>query len=259
VKNISIKELSPTYSNRISAIKKHISGNILLDAGCSDGFIHGIIKKKGLKITGVDINKSDIDIAKLLNPDNTYIVSSLYKLPFKNESFDTIICSEVLEHLDKDYMAISELYRVLKKGGKVIITVPSSDFPFCFDPINFLLKDKHTNFGIWGFGHVRLYSFKKMSKMLENSGFKVVKKERISHGLVGFFENSYLLNILQPKAKSDPKNKDTLTRDVEKLKSALMYKPPKALIFIRDLINRFDMIFFGKSRRSVNILLVGIK
>ena len=51
-------------------------------------------------------------------------VGSLTSLPFPNETFDLIICSEVIEHIPEDAKAVSELGRVLKKGGTLLLSVP---------------------------------------------------------------------------------------------------------------------------------------
>jgi ubiquinone/menaquinone biosynthesis C-methylase UbiE len=58
-----------------------------------------------------------------------YVVADAENLPFRNESFDCILCNQVLEHLPFIERAINELHRVTKPDGKVICTVPNfSDF-----------------------------------------------------------------------------------------------------------------------------------
>jgi SAM-dependent methyltransferase len=52
------------------------------------------------------------------------IKSSIYKIPVKNNSFDYILCTQVLEHLEYPELAFKEFYRILKKGGKIILTAP---------------------------------------------------------------------------------------------------------------------------------------
>ena len=129
--NISLKSLSPSYYTRISEVKKRIQKRgRLLDAGCSDGYLDYLIKDKRLKIFGVDINETDIQIAKELNPENRYLVCDITKMPFKSNYFDTIVCIDVLEHLENDEKAIREITRVLKEGGKAILTVPLLGLPF---------------------------------------------------------------------------------------------------------------------------------
>ena len=87
-------------------------------------------KKKVLDIGGgrVDTNHSyedlfpnrhTFDIDPKREPDT---VGDAHSLPFENESFEFILCTEVLEHLHSPHVAISEMNRVLKKGGEIVLT-----------------------------------------------------------------------------------------------------------------------------------------
>lgn len=87
----------------------------VLDLGCGSKPYQGFFKECSVKkYTGVDISRSpDVDI-----------VSSIESLPFSSNSFDVIICTQVLEHV-KDFMkAVSEMKRVLRPGGAVFCSVP---------------------------------------------------------------------------------------------------------------------------------------
>ncbi len=52
------------------------------------------------------------------------VIGSAYELPFKDDSFDAVLCTETIEHLERPQQAIDEMYRVLKSGGKVILSTP---------------------------------------------------------------------------------------------------------------------------------------
>jgi len=87
------------------------------------------------------------------------------KLPFKNDSFDSIICSEVLEHIPDDAMAISELIRILKPKKILAVSVPR-----CWpEKICWLLSDEYFNANM---GHVRIYKKKSLIKTIESFGVK---------------------------------------------------------------------------------------
>ncbi|MBU0628036.1 MAG: class I SAM-dependent methyltransferase [Nanoarchaeota archaeon] len=100
----------------LSLIKKG-NGKTALDAGCREGTQSELLKKKGYKVTSIDIEK---------NYRDCMIVDLNKKLPFKKESFSLIWCSEVIEHLKNPYFTINEFRRVLKKEGELIITTPNS-------------------------------------------------------------------------------------------------------------------------------------
>ncbi len=117
-------------------------GGLLLDAGCSDGFLlfSYIKEKRSRKAVGIDIGsghlKNALRNAKNLEVerDAYFLVGDLEELPFKNNSFDTIICSEVIEHLLEPEKALREFERVLKSKGILIATTPN---PLCiFKKIN---------------------------------------------------------------------------------------------------------------------------
>src|SRR3989338_1057110 len=113
--------------------------------------------------------------------------SSIYSTGYKNNYFDFIICSEVLEHLHNDGKALIELKRILKPGGIVVITVPNYKFPFLWDPLNWILmRFFHTHIpkniwwlaGIWA-DHERLYDISDLVKKIQNTGLTVIKKQSI--------------------------------------------------------------------------------
>ncbi len=66
-------------------------------------------------------NHVGVDVAGGAGVD---VVASVYKLPFKNDSFDLALCLSVLEHLEEPLKAVSEIRRVVKNGGKIIVSVP---------------------------------------------------------------------------------------------------------------------------------------
>ncbi len=66
-------------------------------------------------------NRIGIDIRQGPGVD---IVASAYEMPFKDGEFDIVVCVAVLEHFDDPHRAIAEIYRVLKPGGRIIISVP---------------------------------------------------------------------------------------------------------------------------------------
>ena len=97
----------------------------LLDAGCGEGFAAADLARRfpDVKFTGVDLSEQAVAFAKQHFGERVrFRTGSVFKLPFSDNAFDTVVCSEVLEHLDEPSAAISELKRVAR--NYVIITVP---------------------------------------------------------------------------------------------------------------------------------------
>jgi len=89
-------------------------------------------------------------------------------LPFANDTFDVVITSEVLEHIQDDVAAIAEMVRVLKPGGRFAATVPAQ-FP---ETINWKLSDEYHAPKAPG-GHVRIYSRTELAAKLRAAGLTV--------------------------------------------------------------------------------------
>lgn len=123
----------------------------VLDAGCGEGFVsHYLAMRNGsMSITGVDVQAQAIEFAKKeFGETVTYRLGSLYALPFSDNSFDTVLCSQVLEHVDDVETAVAELKRVARRF--VVITVPREPyFKFANDfarAIRFSEDPGHVNF-----------------------------------------------------------------------------------------------------------------
>lgn len=102
----------------------------LLDAGCGEGFVSKLIYSKisNLSITALEYTKEALSIAKELIPNATLIQGDIMRMPFDDNAFDIVLCSEVLEHLPKPEAALKELIRVTR--NTLIITVPNEPW-FC--------------------------------------------------------------------------------------------------------------------------------
>lgn len=117
------------HCQRLDAIVKSIPAQNdinVLDAGCGEGhLINELYKKSHSHYYGVDV--TEIAIEKALNrcPFAKFSIADLASLKFEDGFFDVVIATEVLEHIIDYRAAISELIRVLKKGGTLIVTFPN--------------------------------------------------------------------------------------------------------------------------------------
>ena len=122
---------------------------------------------------GAMVDAGEIDIERfkgVLRGDAT-------RLPFDDDSFDIVITSEVLEHIQDDVAAIAEMVRILKPGGAFAATVPA----WLPEKINWMLSDEYHAPKSAG-GHVRIYSKTELAAKLRSAGLVVDGSHR-AHAL----------------------------------------------------------------------------
>jgi len=152
-------------------------GMKILDAGCGAGrHLCEAFRYPGIEVVGIDMNGEDLAKAHALlslmerAKGGSWLVikGDITQLPFRDESFDAVICSEVLEHIPDNVTAIREMVRVLKPGGHLAVSVPRF-FPerICWA----LSSAYHQEKG----GHIRIYRKGELINLLENAGAKCEK------------------------------------------------------------------------------------
>jgi len=169
-------------------------GDKILDAGCGEGFYTMIISNLWkCEITSIDYDTEILNKAKKWLPNSDKIIvrqESLYEIKSSDNYFDKVLCTEVIEHLEDDKKAISELKRVLKTGGTLALTVPNKNYPLLWDPLNKIRESLglgHFNplngfwGGIWAYDHKRLYLPKEIEEVVCSCGFEIKKTEALTH------------------------------------------------------------------------------
>ncbi len=104
---------------------KRIDPVSVLDVGCGEGFVLHQLRKNNLgkNLEGIDSMPEAIEVGKKLHPNLKLRMGDIYKLPYKDNAFDLVICCEVLEHLKQPEKGLKELIRVSKKY--VLLSVPN--------------------------------------------------------------------------------------------------------------------------------------
>jgi ubiquinone/menaquinone biosynthesis C-methylase UbiE len=159
---------------RLHRIADLINDKQVLDVGCGRGLLH--------KIIGKNVSYFGIDFAgEFLKNDNWLgfssahrIVASADKLPLRDNSFQVIVCSEVLEHLPYDLpeKCLSEIFRILKKHGVLIVSTPN--FAHFTNRLYFLARG-HIR-GMNDIRHVKFFTKTDLKKLLKLAGFKFVER-----------------------------------------------------------------------------------
>lgn len=202
IAHMTRNEADMAFKKRVQTIFEWVNpqpDDLILDAPCGRGFYLNMFRYvSDCKLVGLDIDypvmqKARRNVGHL--PDVMLNHASLYALPYPDETFDAAILSEVLEHLDDDVAALQEVYRVLKPGGVVAITVPNANYPFWWDPINKTLESAFNTHirsgplaGIWA-NHVRLYTADELRNAVLGGGFAVEEERAFTHHSFPFIHN----------------------------------------------------------------------
>jgi len=164
-------------------LSKDIKNKKVLDIGCGYGWFEIYLVKRGVKkAVGLDNQKETVEIAKRYsnNKNVKFIVGDASKLPFRDSSFDTIVCWETLEHIKKEseLSFFQQVKRVLRKGGYFYLTTPYDNFiSKITDPAWVLFDHRH-------------YSFAKLKDLGNKSGFSLEDIFRSG----GYISTMYILN-----------------------------------------------------------------
>lgn len=152
-------------------------GDRILDIGCGTGrHTCAAFRFKEVVAVGVDINFDDVLETKcrLEHQKNLrdydkglwgIAVADIFELPFKDNYFDLVICSEVLEHIQDHRAAISETVRVLKPDKSIVVSVPR----YLPERVCWAISDKYHNEDN---GHVRVYRKQELIDLIEDAGVK---------------------------------------------------------------------------------------
>jgi len=158
-------------------------GDVVLDAGCGEGRHSFEFARRGASVFCMDLDidsllKTRYTLASMFknntpgknraNKKSAYLthIGDALNLPFKDETFDRVICSEVMEHVNDDFKACSELARVLKKNGRIAITVPTYISEIVYDALTY---EYFTSPG----GHVRKYFPSELAEIMRKNGLEV--------------------------------------------------------------------------------------
>jgi SAM-dependent methyltransferase len=132
-----------TYS-----IEKYAKGKVL-DVGCGNKPYRSLFKDSITEYTGCDINQTSLN--------SVDIICNVLEIPLPDQSFDTVLCTQVIEHVYDHKSLLKEIYRLLKKDGVIILSGP------LYWPVH---GEPHDFFRFTKYGFV---------KLLEECGFSITE------------------------------------------------------------------------------------
>jgi len=163
-------------------------GAAVLDLGCGRGrHMHALQARTDLRIVGVDLSLADLEAARagLTSDTAALCVGDTRHLPFGDAAFDVVICAEMLEHIRDYRLAIAEIARVLKPGGRLGVSVPR-DWP------EWICWRLNSAYRRAPGGHVRIFNARALKRDIEAAGLH----HRRTHGAHGLHAPYWWLQCL---------------------------------------------------------------
>lgn len=126
------------FEEVLSVCQKYVYGKVV-DIGCGSGFFLQLLAKHAAHcgIYGIDFSSSSIVRCRREIPEGQFLLSDIYRLGCRDGVFDTVICMETLEHVERPDDALREILRVCRDGGHVIITIPNGQDDHYIGHLNF--------------------------------------------------------------------------------------------------------------------------
>lgn len=274
IRQMTRNEADMAFKKRVQTIFEWIPPHDdarILDCACGRGFYLNMYryvsrcKLAGLELEADIIRKAKQNVGHL--PDITLTRGNIYHLPFPDNYFDGVILSEILEHIDDDVAGLREVWRVLKPGGVVAITVPNANYPFLWDPLNKTLETVlHTKIqrgplaGIWA-NHVRLYERDDLRKAVQRAGFEIEAERSFTHTSFPFIHN-LVYGLGKPLLESGvlPENMaNAADRTAFDKNRGSLLNPINLGIAVLNLFDRPNKMNEPPGRSTVNLAIKGKK
>lgn len=181
------------YGNRVAWITRYldgVAGRRLLDAGSGIGFFSEVARERGANVVSLDFSPSALGVDRRRAGDGrARLAGSVEELPFPDATFDFAMAIDVIEHLYHPERLLSELFRVLKPGGRALVETDNDATFFTkkgFRRVNHWLEGR-TELGkrlariraeIQSSSlHVQTFDRRSLAKALRATGFRVVRAE----------------------------------------------------------------------------------
>ncbi|CAL1518094.1 class I SAM-dependent methyltransferase [Chitinophaga sp. MM2321] len=203
------------------SLQKEIPANgTVLDVGCGNGVISRHLGQFGYVVLGIDISQKTIDVARSKNtlPNVKFEAISAEQLTASGQTYDAVICSEVLEHLHHPEVLLRTIYASLKDGGTLVVTVPNGNGPREVCVTKPMLKARN-NPGLWSFinnvkkalgfkgttvqsqadnlDHVQFFSRKDLEQLANANDFEIIRFAKTN-----FVEDVFPFSLFTKRVKA---------------------------------------------------------
>lgn len=215
------------------------SGNVL-DAGCGAGSLTLKLLDAGYDVTAADASAPFVAALSRVVHDRrsrdraAVVRAGVEELPFRSGWFDAVVCAEVLEHLDDDRAALTEVVRTLRPGGLLVVSVPAN--PWRYDWVDH-----------WA-GHRRRYAAVELARLLTEAGLDDVSVVAWGFPLTGLYDRVLYKRILRRRLEARAG-----ARAVESPSPS----PPRWLRRVARAAFEVDTLFLGRWPGYLGLLASG--
>lgn len=152
------------------------AGDWVLDAGCGGGRHCFGVAERGAHVVGLDLDLEGLRLARVGIQEHAdanrqkvrggVLQGDVFRLPFPENTFDRVLCAEVMEHVHDYAQALRELARVLRPGGTMAVTIPTAPTEHVY------LRFSDEYFESPG-GHIRIFRPRDLARAMGSAGVRV--------------------------------------------------------------------------------------
>ncbi|MEC4684611.1 MAG: class I SAM-dependent methyltransferase [Nitrospirota bacterium] len=149
----------------------------VLDVGCHTGDMFFFLKDIASELHGLDVNANALKVARNRYDAKTTLCNLRAPLPYKENYFDVVIASEIIEHIPDTDAFLDNLYRVMKPGGYLMLTTPNINtihnrlrIPFGLYPLHMSHRQPYPD-NPKDIGHIRFFNATVLRSQLHEHGF----------------------------------------------------------------------------------------
>lgn len=172
----------------------------VLDIACGDGAVGGyLINRYQAEVFGVDISRKAVAEARKRGIKAKVHNIEEQKLPFPSSSFDVVFWGDNIEHLFNPQKVLGEIRRILRSGGRLVISCPNMGYwryrlYYLFH--GSLADTEWSGHLPWSWGHIRFFNHKILSELLKTENFKVkrvwgISRRRLDRPFLRFLPTAF--------------------------------------------------------------------
>jgi ubiquinone/menaquinone biosynthesis C-methylase UbiE len=164
------------HIQRYTYALKEVNG-IILDVGCGLGYGSKMLYTTHNSVVAIDISDIALSYAKRNYPGPDYIRADAQNLSFRDAAFDCVVALEIIEHVNNGAKVLKEIYRILKRGGRLILSTPN--IAHLQNRLRYTLSKKSLVTEMRkpkNPYHKQEYTSEQLVKLLETTGFKIERR-----------------------------------------------------------------------------------